>query len=203
MTAAGILIAIGEASLTLFIIIDPIGNLPIISALFRQFSAEEQRRSIDTSVLVSGAILLGFAALGLQLLRIFGVGLSEMLIAGGLLFLVIGMDMLFGFLPAATCDARTVCIVPVASPLLAGPGAITTVLVTVQGHPFPLNYLITAAAVVIALGVGWLILRRVEAITRLLGERGSLVVGKLMGIVVTAIAVSFIVRGIEGIIAAQ
>ena len=201
MTASEILIVIGEATLTLFIIIDPIGNLPIISGLFRDFSPDQQRNSIDTSVLVSGVILLGFAALGLQLLRIFGVGLDEMLIAGGLLFLVIGMDMVFELLPAATCDARTVCIVPVASPLLAGPGAITTVLVTVQANPFPVNYLIAAASVIIALGVSWLVLRRVEQITRFLGERGALIVGKLMGIVVTAIAVSFIVHGVQGVIA--
>ncbi|MGI5818003.1 MAG: MarC family protein [Armatimonadota bacterium] len=201
MSTSEVLIVIGEASLTLFIIIDSVGNLPIISGLFRQFSPEEQRRSIDTSVLVSAAILLGFAALGLQLLRIFGVGVHEMLIAGGLLFLVIGMDMLFDLLPASTCDARTVCIVPVASPLLAGPGAITTVLVTVQTNPLPLNYLIATVSVIIALGASWLILRRVEEITRLLGERGALIVGKLMGIVVTAIAVSFIVRGVEGLIA--
>lgn len=202
MTPGEILITIGEASLTLFIIIDPIGNVPIISALFAHFSPEEQRRSIDTSVLVSGGILLGFAALGLQLLRIFGVDVNEMLIAGGILFLIIGIDMLFNLLPASTCDPRTVCIVPVASPLLAGPGAITTVLVTVQGNPFPLNYLIAAASVVIALGAGWLVLRRVEQVTRLLGDRGALIVGKLMGIVVTAIAVSFIVRGVEGVVAA-
>lgn len=199
MTTAEMLIAIGETSLTLFIIIDAIGNLPIISSLFRQFTAEEQRRSIDTSVLVSAAILLGFAALGLQLLRIFGVSVNEMLIAGGLLFLLIGMNMLFDLLPNATCDPRTVCIVPVASPLLAGPGAITTVLVTVQANPFPFNYLVAVASVMVALSVSWLILRRVESITRLLGERGALISGKLMGIVVTAIAVSFIVRGIEGI----
>lgn len=200
MSTAEILIAIGETSLALFIIIDPIGNLPIISGLFGQFTPEEQRRSIDTSVLVSAAILLGFAALGLQLLRIFGVGFNEMLIAGGLLFIVIGADMLFDLLPTSTCDARTVCVVPVASPLLAGPGAITTTLVAVQANPFPMNYLIATAAVVLALAASWLILRRVEQITRMLGERGALIVGKLMGIVVTAIAVSFITRGIEGII---
>jgi multiple antibiotic resistance protein len=203
MTAAEILIAIGETSLALFIIIDPIAGLPIISSLFRQFSPDEQRRSIDTSILVSAGILLGFGALGLQLMRILGVSFNEMLIAGGLLFLVLGMDMLFGLLPNAQCDPRTVCIVPVASPLLAGPGAITTTLVAVQRFPSPTGYLIAAAAVVVALFASWLILRRVDELTRLLGERGALIIGKLMGIVVTSIAVSFVVRGVEGIIAGQ
>ena len=203
MTAAEILIAIGETSLALFIIIDPIAGLPIISSLFRPFSPDEQRRSIDTSILVSAGILLGFGALGRQLMRILGVSFHEMLIAGGLLFLVLGMDMLFGLLPNAQCDPRTVCIVPVASPLLAGPGAITTTLVAVQRVPSPTGYLIAAAAVVVALFASWLILRRVDELTRLLGERGSLIIGKLMGSVVTSIAVSFVVRGVEGSIAGQ
>ena len=136
-------------------------------------------------------------------MRILGVSFNEMLIAGGLLFLVLGMDMLFGLLPNAQCDPRTGCIVPVASPLLAGPGAITTTLVAVQRFPSPTGYLIAAAAVVVALFASWLILRRGDELTRLLGERGALIIGMLMGIVVTSIAVSFVVRGVEGIIAGQ
>jgi len=201
MSFAELLPAIGQTTLTLFIIIDAFGNLPIVSALLRGFSPEERRNAIDTSVLVSLGILIASGLVGTQVLGLFGVGTGEMLIAGGALFTVIAMDMMFGFLPAGTCDPTTACVVPVATPLLAGPGAITTVLLTVQREPFPSGYVVAAVAMVVALACTWVILRRVEDLMRVLGERGSLIVGKLMGILVMAIAVSFVVRGVTEVAA--
>jgi len=200
MTLSELLPAIAQVTLTLFIIIDPIGNLPVISGLLHGFEPEQRRRSVDTAVLVSLGILIAFAFLGTELLGLFGVGTGEMLVAGGVLFTVIGMDMIFGFLPGGTCDPETACVVPVATPLLAGPGAITTVLLAVHREPFPSGYLVATVAVIISLAATWLILRRIEELMALLGERGTLIVGKLMGIVVMAIAVSFVVRGVLTII---
>jgi multiple antibiotic resistance protein len=196
MSFLELLPAIGKTTLTLFIIIDPLGNLPIISGLLRGFSPEERRSSVDTSVLVSFLILAGAGLVGREILGLFGVGTGEMLIAGGALFTVIGMDMMFGFLPTGTCDPKTACVVPVATPLLAGPGAITTVLLAVQRQPLPSGYLVAGIAIVVVLVLTWLVLRRVEDLMRVLGERGALIVAKLMGIVVMAIAVSFVVRGV-------
>ena len=105
-----------------------------------------------------------------------------------------------GGVTAGTCDPRTACVVPVATPLLAGPGAITTVLLTVHREPFPSGYVIAIAATVLAMAVTWVVLRRIEGLMRVLGERGALIVGKLMGIVVMAIAVSFAVRGVTIIV---
>jgi len=201
MSPTELIVATGQAALVLLVILDPIGVLPVLAALFRGFSPEERRRSLDTAVLVSLGILAGVALVGTQALALFGVTTSELLIAGGLLFLILGLDMMFGLLPASACDPRTACIVPVASPLLAGPGAITTVLLTVNREPFPSGYLVAGAAMVVALGITWVILRRLDDLLRLLGERGSLLLSKLMGIVIMAIAVSFVVRGIEGVVA--
>lgn len=200
MDAAELLLAIGQTSLTLFVIIDAVGNLPIVATLLGGFSPEERRNAVDTSVLVSLGILVASALVGTQLLGLFGIGTGEMLIAGGLLLTVLAMDMMFSFLPAGTCDPRTVCVVPVATPLLAGPGAITTVLLTVQRYPSPGGYVIAGVAMIVALALSWVVLRRTDDLMRLLGERGSLIVGKLVGILVMAIAVSFVVRGVTTVV---
>ena len=81
MSFAELLPAIGQTTLTLFIIIDAFGNLPIVSALLRGFSPEERRNAIDTSVLVSLGILIASGLVGTQVLGLFGVGTGEMLIS--------------------------------------------------------------------------------------------------------------------------
>ncbi|HUS79674.1 MAG TPA: MarC family protein [Armatimonadota bacterium] len=192
------LVQIATASAALFVIIDPIGGLPVIMGLLQPMAPEDRRRSLDISILVSLAILLGFAAAGVWLLGVFGVGLSELLLAGGLVLVVVGMDVLFGFLPPASCSVEDACIIPIASPLLAGPGAITTVMLTMHKLPGPRSYLVAGVSVVLALAVSWVILRQGERLLALLGRRGSLVIAKLMGIVILAIGVSFALRGITG-----
>lgn len=200
MSLAELLPAIGRTALTLFIIIDAFGNLPIVASLLRGFSPQERRNAIDTSVLVSLGILVAAGLMGTQILGLFGIGTGEMLIAGGVLLTVLAMDMMFGFLPAGTCDPSTVCVVPVATPLLAGPGAITAVLLAVQRYPFPHGYIVAGGAIIVALALTWLVLRRTDDLMRLMGERGSLIVGKLVGILVMAIAVSFVVRGVTEVV---
>ncbi|MGD9495367.1 MAG: MarC family protein [Armatimonadota bacterium] len=196
MSPPELIVAIGQTALVLLVILDPVGLLPVLAALFHGFTPEERRRSLDTAVLVSLGILVAVALVGTQALALFGVTTNELLIAGGLLFLLLGLDMMFGLLPQSVCDPQTACIVPVASPLLAGPGAITTVLLTVNRDPFPSGYLVAG----VAMGITWVILRRLDDLMRLLGERGALLLSKLMGIVIMAIAVSFVVRGIEGVV---
>lgn len=201
MSPAELLPAIGKTALTLFIIIDSFGTVPIVSTLLQDFSPEERRSAVDTSVLVSFVILLASALVGSEILELFGVGTGELLIASSLLLTVIALDMMFGFLPPTTHDPQIACVVPVATPLLAGPGAISTVLLTVQSKPFPSGYIIAIAGTIIALAASWLILRRVEDLIRLLGERGSLIIAKLMGILVMVIAVGFAVRGVTEVVA--
>ncbi len=193
---------IGTTSVALLIIIDPIGGLPVIMGLLQPLSGPERRRALDISILVSMGILLGFAVAGTWLLRIFEVGLHELLIGGGLVLVVVGMDVLFGCLPRTSWSVEDACVVPIASPLLAGPGAITTVVMAVSKLPAPENYLVVLSSVVLSLGLSWAILRQGEWLLARLGRRGSLVVAKLMGVVVLVIGVNFVLRGITGYLVA-
>lgn len=196
-----LLLDIAQTSVALFIIIDPLGGIPVFAGLLRGQDRLGQRRAVGLAVLVALIILIGFAALGTSVLSLFAVGIDEMTIAGGLMLLIIGLDVVFGFLPQHATEKRDVSIVPMACPLLAGPGAITTVMMTMHAQPFPRNYIVAFASVVVTLGVTWAILAQLDRLNRLLGERGSLVLGKVMGIILTSIAVSFILRGIEGFVA--
>lgn len=192
------LLHVATTSVALFVIIDPIGGLPVIMGLLQPMSPRERLRALDTSILVSLGILLAFAIAGVWLLGIFAVGLHELLIGGGLVLVVVGMDVLFGFLPERRCAAEDACIVPIALPLLAGPGAITTTMLAVSKLPSPENYLVVLSSLVLSLGLSWVILRQGDWLLARLGRRGSLVVAKLMGIVILVIGVSFALRGITG-----
>ncbi|MFH1006091.1 MAG: MarC family protein [Candidatus Latescibacterota bacterium] len=187
---------IARTSVALFIIIDPLGGLPIFAGLLRDMPDGEQRKTIRGAVLVSFGILVIFSTLGRRTLGLFDVGLNELRIGGGLMLLIIALDQTFGILPKRPGELRDVGIVPIACPLLAGPGAITTIMLTMERVPFPRNYAVTLISAIVTLGLVYVILSQIHPLSRLLGRRGSLVLSKLMGIILTAIATSFIVQGV-------
>jgi len=196
MDARLLLAQIAQTALALFIIIDPLGGLPVFVSLLRDMPAHRRRRTINLGVLVALLVLLTFAAVGMNLLGLFGVGLPELMIAGGLMLLIIGLNEVFGFLTNMATYNEKVGIVPIACPLLAGPGAIVTLMVSMQRTPFPTNYLVILASTILAMAASWLILIHAHSLSRLFGERGALVLAKLMGIVVTAIGTHFILQGL-------
>ncbi|MCD6335581.1 MAG: NAAT family transporter [Candidatus Latescibacteria bacterium] len=185
-----------RTSVALFVIIDPLGGLPIFTGLLRDMPDREQRKTIRAAVLVSFAILVTFSTVGRKILGLFDVGLNELQIGGGLMLLIIALDQIFGILPKRPGESRDVGIVPIACPLLAGPGAITTIMLTMERVAFPQNYAVALISAILTLSVVYLILSRIHPLSRLFGRRGSLVLSKLMGIILTAIATSFIVQGV-------
>jgi len=185
-----------RTSLALFIIIDPLGGIPIFTGLLRDMPDREQRKTIRAAVLVSLCILVIFSTVGRKILGLFDVGLNELRIGGGLMLLIIALDQTFGFLPERSGEQRDVGIIPMACPLLAGPGAITTIMLTIERIPFPQNYAVALISAILTLGIIYPILSQIQLLSRILGRRGSLVLSKLMGIILTAIATSFIVRGV-------
>ena len=192
----GFLKDVALTSITLFIIIDPLGGLPVFAGLLKGMSRPEQRRTAHTAVGVSFLILMLFSTIGMKVLGLFDVGIEELMVAGGLMLLIIALNEIFGFLPARPAEQEEVGIIPMACPLIAGPGAITTVMLTMQRLEAPYSFVVVTAGICLALFAVWAILLGVNPLSRLLGRRGSLILGKLMGIVLAAIATSFIVRGI-------
>ncbi|MEN6304003.1 MAG: MarC family protein [Armatimonadia bacterium] len=196
MDPRALLTAIAQDAVALFIIVDPVLVLPLFAALLKGMSRSERSRTINLGVLVAALILILFATIGRPVMSLFGVGLPEFMAAGGVMLFLIGLDEIFGLLGHLGTYQENIGIVPLACPLLAGPGAIVTTMLIVQRNPFPTNYLILSCAIVLALGATWVIFYYTEPLMRILGTRGSLILGKLMGILVAAIGTHFILQGL-------
>jgi multiple antibiotic resistance protein len=182
-----------KASLALFIIVDPIGNVPIFIGLTKGMSQKQRKNALRTATLVAFVLLVIFALLGQQVLSIFGITLQSFMIAGGILLLILATKILISGRWDETAPPESVGAVPIAFPLLVGPGAITTAIVTLQTS----GMVVTLASIVVTFGVSWAILRSIDQIYKFLGRTGSAVIARLMAIFIAAIAVGFVVNGVK------
>lgn len=180
----------------LFIITDPIGNVPIFIGLTSNLNLEERRRTFRVALAVAFALLVVFALAGNQLLAVFNISLQSFMIAGGLLLLFISMKILvYGGWEEKKTEPESVGAVPIACPLLVGPGAIVTIIILFQSS----GIVVTLLSVLIVLIITWLILRYINYIYRFLGKTGSLVIARVMAIFIAAIAIGYIVQGISSL----
>ena len=183
-----------RATLALFIVVDPLGNIPIMISLTRHLSDEERRRAFNTASVVAFAIAIVVVLGGQQLLNLFGIGMHSFMIAGGILLVFLSIKILvYGEWTDATTAREEVGAVPIAFPLLVGPGAITTLMVFHQTS----GIAVTVVSVLIVMALIRVIFRFIDSIYTILGRMGSDVVARLMAIFIASIAVEFIVEGIR------
>lgn len=185
------LIPLLQATAALFIILDPIGLIPVFMAVTQTYSPEQRLATLSKATLVALVLLVVFTFAGAAVLRFFGITVNDFRIAGGILLLVIALRIVgeahYG-MPEGGSG-----IVPLAVPLLVGPGAITTTIVFSGTY----GLWITLSAVLIAFAVMFVIFRYVNFLFKLLGRTGSDVIAKLMGMLLAAIAIQFIRQGIQ------
>jgi multiple antibiotic resistance protein len=197
-----------NAFVVLFVVVDPVGNAPIFAALTRGLSEAERRRTALKGVALSAAILLVFFAVGNGLLSALGIGIPAFRIAGGLLLLLVAIDMVFARqsgLRGTTASERAeaheredLSIFPLAFPLIAGPGAITTVLLMASHSDDWWHQLIRLGVILAVLLLTLAALLLTARIVKLLGETGANVIDRLLGLILAAIAVQFVVDGVRG-----
>jgi len=197
-----------NAFVVLFVVVDPVGNAPIFAALTRGLSEAERRRTALKGVALSAAILLVFFAVGNGLLSALGIGIPAFRIAGGLLLLLVAIDMVFARqsgLRGTTASERAeaheredLSIFPLAFPLIAGPGAITTVLLMASHTDDWWHQLIRLGVILAVLLITLAALLLTARIVKLLGETGANVIDRLLGLILAAIAVQFVVDGVRG-----
>jgi multiple antibiotic resistance protein len=182
-----------KAIIVLFIIVDPLGDIPIFISLTEKMTEEQRRKVFNTASLVGVILLLVFAFTGQEIFTIFGVSIYSFEIAGGILLLIIAIRILIsGSLHEETNPPESIGAVPIAMPLLVGPGAITTTIFNLQDFGIP----IAVVAVFIVLFLTWIILRYMSKIYRFLGKTGSLVIARVVALLIAAIAVQYILSGI-------
>jgi MarC family membrane protein len=190
-----------SAVVLLLIVCDPLGNIPIFVSALRDVPRERRRAIILRECMIAFAVLVAFAFIGDPFLRLLGLSELSLQIGGGVVLMLVALRMVFptpeGIFGQA--PGGEPFIVPLAVPALAGPSALATVLLLVSREPARLWQWVGAIAVVMALSS--VVLAFSERIMRLLGERVTLAFERLLGLVLAAIAVELILRGIKTFIA--
>jgi len=190
--------------ISLFAIIDPFGIIPIIIAFTAGMTAQKRNRVGRIASLAVLAILIAALLLGEAILSFFGISIHSFRTAGGILLLLMAINMLIGDKPKLTPDAdgditSSVAIVPLSTPLLAGPGAISTVILDAHKGTSPGHYGMMALVLVILSFIVWITFLIAPWVSRRLGKIGSNIVSRMMGLLLAAIAVEFIAGGLRGL----
>jgi multiple antibiotic resistance protein len=182
--------------IALFVVIDPIGNIPLFIAFTKKLEKAEHKTVSKTAILTAAALLLLFGMAGTQILQLFGITIFSFMIAGGTLLFIIAIELLtYGEWRFARGVKEEVGVVPIAFPLLAGPGSITAVIISYQTSGF----FITFSSIIIVMAITYVILRMVNPIYKVLGNRGSMIVSRVFAVIIAAIAVEYIVKGIKNL----
>ncbi len=181
----------------LFVVLDPPGNAPLFHYFTKDLDSTSRVRTVRMSIIVATIVLTFFAILGEAILNYFGITINDFRIAGGVVLFIYAVLGLLGKSLAEEVSLEDVAIVPLAIPLLAGPGAITAVVY--------LRYVaglhITLLSIAVNMVLTWILLENGEKLLRVLGRRGSTALDKVMSMLLAAYAVAMIREGVEGIIA--
>ncbi|MBV9388779.1 MAG: MarC family protein [Chroococcidiopsidaceae cyanobacterium CP_BM_ER_R8_30] len=171
-----------------FVLADALGNAPIFLVLTKGMEPEQRNGVIDRASIVATAVLLGFAFAGQPILNYLEISIGSLRVAGGLLLLLIALRMLQGEMDTPIVEQeRDVAITPLALPLLAGPGTLTTVMLLMSESPDA--RLSVAVGILAAMGVSWFIVRQATRINHWLGAEGAVIVTQLLGFLLAALAV--------------
>ncbi|MHB1587334.1 MAG: MarC family protein [Acidiferrobacteraceae bacterium] len=193
---------------TLFVVIDPIGLAPMFAALTAGATQEYKRAMAIKGVVIAALILLLFALLGDALLHLLGIELAAFRVAGGILLLLLAIDMLFarhsGLRSTTQRETREaeqrddISVFPLAIPLIAGPGAFTTLLLALRSvHERLLESLAALGVLAAVLAITLAALLMSARIMRFIGETGANVVSRVLGVLLSALAVQFIMDGLQ------
>jgi MarC family membrane protein len=186
-----------SAVVILLLVMDPFGNIPLFVSLMRNVTRARRTRVILRECLIAFTVLLVFALFGRPILGVLGLSGSSLSIAGGVILFLIALRMIFRHPEGIFGDPveGEPFIVPLAIPSIAGPAAIAAVMLMVSRAPERLMEWCLALTVAMLVTVALLL--SAERISRLAGERGLLAFERLMGLILTAIAVEMLLRGIQ------
>jgi multiple antibiotic resistance protein len=198
--------------LTMFIVIDPVGLVPLYIGLTSQIPRIQRRKIIRKAVFISFGVLAVFILLGKWLLTLLGVDPGAFYIAGGIMLFLVSLDMLFGRPSKSRVSEResgaenadegvSIAVFPLAIPMLAGPGSITTIILYTSGTegvsaPPLLILAMLFISLIVILGIVWLFLMASDYIHHFLGETGISVLERIMGLLLSGMSVQFVYDGI-------
>jgi multiple antibiotic resistance protein len=190
---------------SILFLVDPIAVIPAYLAFTRSDSVEHRRRTASVACIAAGIALLVFAAGGDLILRAFGITLPAFRIAGGLILWFVAMDMLRAERPTQEGppeltegeQKQDVALTPLAVPMLAGPGAMSTVMVLSAQARSPAHSAVVYGSIAVTMLLSWLTLRAADRLFMRIGATGIRVATRLMGLLLAAIAVQFVLTGVR------
>jgi multiple antibiotic resistance protein len=195
---------LGETLVTLVVLMDPVGIAPVFVVMTRRLDPPARQRAAIRATLAAGSLILGFALFGGLVLDYLNVSVDSLSIAGGLLLLLVALEMLRGMdYPDDEDGVQDVALVPLATPLLAGPGAIATVIVLSRQNPGFDGRVSVIAGILGALAVVGVVMLAAERLNRLLPETMIHFLTRVLGLLLSAIAVQLVVNGVEGTVGAS
>lgn len=188
-----------KSTLILFAIVNPIGSIPLFLQLTGNMKQKERRKTFSTGVISAAIILFVFIIVGDRVLtHFFQINLADLMAAGGLLLLIIAIDHLIfgslvkGVLTKEKQDSNHIGAVPIACPILAGPGAMMAVLIAFSEYGF----IVAVISVAIVFGITWLILSFIDRIYVFLGQTVCIVLSKILCLFIAAIGIHFLMNGL-------
>jgi len=200
------LVLMTEVFVTLFVIMDPVGTIPIFLALTGGRSAASMRRAAWQAVAVSFGVIVAFAFFGQQILAYLNISLPALQVAGGLLLLLIALELLTGKEESFSAGANAnvnVALVPLGTPMMAGPGAIVATMVFSDRVVGLDTFAGVAMGVVLVHVALWLSMRFSVPILRVIRESGVLLVSRIAGLLLSAIAVQLMADAIRAFLAGE
>ncbi len=197
---------------SLLAIVNPLSAVPIYLAMTADYDAARRRHTLQRAIVTAVLVLIAFTALGSWIMRVYGITTPAFRIAGGLIFLGIGTDML----QARRSRVKTtveeevevvgqgkddIGIIPLGLPTLAGPGAITTVVtLNAQAGESPLRLASIYVAIIVVMGISWAALALAPVLLRRFGQTGLNVMTRIMGLLVMVVGVQFMIDGVRSVV---
>lgn len=200
-----------SAFVTLLLVVDPLGLVPTFLAVTEGLPATARRKVAQRACLIAAAVLAGAALGGGWLFKMLGISLPAFRIAGGLLLFSIASEMVFGVRTERQSKAaeqaleehvRNIAAFPLAIPLMAGPGAITAiVLIAGQANGNPVTLAVLIGEICVVLAICYVAFLAGGRIARVLGVTGNVVLSRLLGVLLAALAVQYVIDGIRTVLA--
>ena len=182
-----------KSTIALLVVLDPLGIVPIYIALTEKMEREKKIEVSKTVIITAAGLLFAFAIAGTQIFAVFGITVYGFMVAGGVLLFIVAIQLLTGGSRGFVVGDETgdTGVVPLAFPLLAGPGAITAVIIALEST----GLIVTALSILAVIAITYFVLRYSDRIYKVLGKRGSVIVSRVFAVFIAAIAVQYIVQG--------
>jgi multiple antibiotic resistance protein len=189
--------------IAIFAIVNPIGTIPFFTTLTQDYSPVEQKQVASKAVMAATLTLLIFGLIGRYIFLLFSITIPAFRIAGGLLLFRIAFSMMFGRFPGTkateaeqqeSVDKEVVGIMPIGIPMLAGPGAISTVMLYIS-HGAILDTVMVFISVLVTMAIAYVFLTNADKISNRVGRVGSQAISRLMGLILATVAIQFLING--------